>query len=137
MIRVVLDTNVVISAILRPGRNPSSILQLCLADPGFELAVSEDLMREYGEVLKRPRFGFSTALVDRLLARIRSASTVVTPADSLEHLVKDADDAMVLECAIAARAHLLVTGNKKHFIVDRHGPTRIVTPAQFVETVLG
>lgn len=137
MIRVVLDTNVVVSALLKPGTNPSSILQLCLADPGFQLAVSEPLRREYAEVLLRPRFGFAPALVDKLMQVIDEKSVTVSPEISLSHLVKDPDDAMVLECAVAAGAHLLVTGNSRDFIVDRHGPTRIVTPADFVETMLG
>jgi uncharacterized protein len=137
VIRVVLDTNVVVSAVLRPGRNPSSILQLCLGDPGFQLAASEELLNECEEVLRRPRFGFSVELVDRLMSVLREQTVVVSPAHSLDHLVRDRSDAKVIECAIESGAQLLVTGNRKLFIVDRHGPTRIVTPAQFVEIVLG
>lgn len=136
MIRVVLDTNVVVSALLKPGSNSSSILQLCLADPGFELSVSEPLLREYEDVVRRPRFGFTSALVDRFLEILREESVAVIPELSRSHLVRDPTDAMVIECAVAAQAHLLVTGNKRDFIVDRHGPTRIVTPAEFVETIL-
>jgi len=136
VIRVVLDTNVVVSALLKPGSIPSSILQLCLADAGFELAASQSLLGEYEEVLRRPAFAFTPGLVDRLMELIRQKSIAVSPAPSLVALVTHAADAMVLECAIAAAADFLVTGNRSHFVGDRHGPTRIVTPAQFLELLL-
>lgn len=137
MIRVVLDTNVVVSGLLKPGGVSSSTLQLSLSDPGFELAASERLLREYDEVIRRPVFGFTGDLVDRFMDLLRRKCVVVSPELSLVHLVLHTSDSMVLECAVCAGAHFLVTGNRKHFLGDRHGPTRIVTPRQFMDTILG
>jgi uncharacterized protein len=136
VIKVVLDTNIVVSAVLKPGSNPSSILQLCLADPGFKLITSEALLTEYDEVLRRPRFHFSRELVDRLMALIRHQADLVMPDIHLSHLVNHAADAHILECAVAGGANLLITGNQKHFIIKRHGSTRILSPAEFVELML-
>ncbi len=136
MIRVVLDTNVLVSAVIMPWRNPSSILHLCLAQKGVRLCASEPVLKEYREVLLRPKFGLDPDLVGALFRRIRSCALVVSPEESMSFLVSDPDDAKFMECAVAAGARFLVTGNRKHFVVEKYGSTRVVTPAEFVQIFL-
>ena len=140
MIRVVLDTNVVVSALLKPRSNPSSALLLCLAGRGVELSVSDEILSEYEQVLLRPKFGFDPEVTLALLAQMRKRAAVVDlsamDSFSVSSLVKDPDDVKFLLCAVAADAQFLVTGNTRHFVITRLGPTRIVTPSEFVDLFL-
>ena len=140
MIKVVLDTNVVVSAAICPGRKPSAILHLCLTGKGVQLCASEVVFDEYESVLMRPKFGLAPAKVKALTTRIRECALAVEEPEqrtpSVSSLVKHADDAIFLECAASAGAHFLVTGNTRHFVVTRFGPTRIVTPSEFVDLFL-
>lgn len=71
MIRVVYDTNIVVSGLLNPEGVPALLLNL--ATEGFvKLVVSEEILKEYEEVLMRPKFGLSQRLVKRFLQRLRS-----------------------------------------------------------------
>lgn len=128
--RVVLDTNVVVSAHLRADGRQALILELGLARR-FQLCVSEDLLAEYEEVLLRPRFAFDPRLVGRSMKAIRDAALVVKPRKEFR-ITRDPDDNKVLDCAVEAHAAFLVTGNVRHFPVRFRG-VRIIPPVEFVE----
>jgi putative PIN family toxin of toxin-antitoxin system len=134
--RVVLDTNVIVSAVLNaraasvPILAPSLCLQLALTGK-VGLVVSESLLTEYEEVLLRPKFAFSPRLVHALLLDIRRVADLVTPAKITAKTVTDPDDAYVLGCAVAEKADFLVTGNTRHF-PERYRGVTVVTPAAFI-----
>jgi uncharacterized protein len=123
MIRVVLDTNIVISAHLSPAGLESRVLRLVQAHH-LHLTVSEPLLTEYEFVLLRPRFSLDRNYVQRFLKRLRAESTLVTPARQLVISAHAADNRF-LECAEAGEADFLVTGNKRHFPAH-WGKTRVV-----------
>src|ERR1700756_3994085 len=112
-IRVVLDTNVVISAYLTDAGFERYVLDLFLAGK-LELVVSKEILEEYEAVLCRPKFGFSRKMVARSLRMLRSKARIVRPRKKLS-AARDPDDKSFLECAHVARAHFLVTGNSRHF----------------------
>jgi putative PIN family toxin of toxin-antitoxin system len=113
MFRVVLDTNVIVSALLRENGPEDLILKLVL-NAFLELCVSEPILAEYEQVLRRKKFSFDPAAVDRALAHIRKVATNVSPKRILK-ISPDEQDNRFLECAEACRADYLVTGNKRHF----------------------
>jgi putative PIN family toxin of toxin-antitoxin system len=134
MIRVVLDTNVVVSATLRDEGLPAAILDL--GGRGvIQLFVSEQVFAEYKEVLIRPRLKIAPERIARSLAVLRKISQHVTPTRTVTVIKDDDPDNRLLECAHAARAEYLVTGNVKHFPKTFEG-TRIVTPKQFIDLLL-
>jgi putative PIN family toxin of toxin-antitoxin system len=112
-IRVVLDTNVVVSAHLSPEGYERSVLDLALAGK-LRIFVSETILREYESVLRRPKFRLKPLDVSRSLRLLRAAARVVAPYGQL-NAARDPGDNRFLECAEAAKADYLVTGNKRHF----------------------
>jgi putative PIN family toxin of toxin-antitoxin system len=126
---VVYDTNVIVSAILKPGRLPASLVALAM-EGSVRLFLSPEILEEYREVLKRPRFGFNASDVDTFLHDIEKAAIMVYPTKRLASALDESDNRF-LECAQKARAHHLVTGNKKHFPFPEFRGTKIVSPAEF------
>ena len=116
--RIVLDTNVLVSGLLNPHGSPGRVLDL-LAAGAVVLLYDDRIISEYREVLSRTRFAFDPADVAALLAFIeRVGEAVVAPP--LNIALKDPDDVPFLEVAVAAAADALVTGNVRHFS-PRHG----------------
>jgi putative PIN family toxin of toxin-antitoxin system len=112
-IRVVLDTNVVVSAHLNSEGYERSVLDLALSGK-LRLFVSEAILREYESVLRRPKFRLKPLSVSRSLRLLRAAARVVAPYGQIS-VARDPGDNRFLECAEAAKADYLVTGNKRHF----------------------
>src|SRR5437660_587125 len=122
MIRVVLDTNIIVSAYLNQDGLPFLTLKLALAR-AVRLYASEPILAEYAELLLRKSYPLDRRRVRLLLKHIRAASTIVTPAPGMP-ITPDPDDRMFLQCAEAAKAQYLVTGNTRHFPKDRWKYTR-------------
>jgi uncharacterized protein len=128
-LRLVLDTNVLVSAALKPVSLQRTVLLLAITKPA-RLYVSHPILMEYGDVLGRPELRIRKSLRQQLLQLIKSHSYIVDPARRLE-VTSDPDDNIFLECADAARADYLVTGNQKHF--PRYWKkTKVVTAREFV-----
>lgn len=113
LIRVVLDTNVVVSAHLNDEGYERHALDLVLAGK-LELAITEAILAEYEGVLLRPKFAVDPRLAARSLRRLRSVARIAQPQRALA-VTPDPADNRFLECAETARADYLVTGNKRHF----------------------
>ena len=112
-LKLVLDTNVVVSAVLKPAGLERVSLVFALTAPA-RLYVSRDIFEEYERVLHRPQLKLSHSRLGEVLDLLKSRSLLVTPSRRLE-VTPDPDDNIFLECAEEARADYLVTGNKRHF----------------------
>lgn len=134
MIRIVLDTNVVVSATLRPDGLPNAILGLGL-NRTIQLCVSPPVLAEYEEVLARPRLKIQPEKIVSAMSMIRDVSFHVDPAFAVT-AASDPDDNIFLECAQAADANYLVTGNQVDFPAA-WGSTLIVTPREFIGIIAG
>jgi uncharacterized protein len=124
MIRVVLDTNIVVSALLQPLGPPAQILMLALGG-SIQFCVSSSVYAEYEVVIRRPRFQRIEDIIAGTLHAIRETGVWVRPTERVR-VCPDPDDDIFLECAAAAKAAYVVTGNLKHFPVSWAG-IRIVT----------
>ncbi len=127
--RVVLDTNIVVSAALIRGGLEFRILRHVLKNE-LRLCLSAAILNEYAEVLARPKFGFSKGVRQKLLADLKHAAIFIAPNRHL-HISPDPDDNMFLECAEAARADYFVTGNTKHF-PSEWKRTRVISSRQLL-----
>ena len=125
MIRAVLDTNIIVSALLQPLGPPAQVFVLALGG-SIQLCVSGSVYAEYEEVIRRPRLQRSEDIIAGTLHSIRENGLWVRPTEQVR-ACSDPDDDIFLECAQAAQANYLVTGNLKHFPMAWLG-TRIVTP---------
>jgi len=101
--------------------------------PQRNFVVSGDIYAEYEEVICRPKFDRSEAVIDLALGAIRKNGFWVRPTERVI-ACSDPDDDIFLECAQAARARYVVTGNLKHF-PSKWAETEIVTARQFVEAM--
>jgi uncharacterized protein len=131
-LRLVVDTNIVVSAALKPDGLQRTVLLLAITKPA-RLYVTEAVMAEYLEVLARPRMNIPKGRRRQLLQLIRNNSHTVTPARSLQ-VTPDPDDNKFLECADAARADYLVTGNQRHF-PRFWKKTKVITSLEFIGIV--
>jgi uncharacterized protein len=125
----VYDTNVIVSAILKPESIPASLVALAM-EGAVRLVLSPEILEEYREVLKRPKFGFDPGAVDTFLNDLEKAAVMVYPTKRVRNALDEPDN-RILECAQAAKAHYVVTGNKKHFPFPEFKGTKIVSPAEF------
>ena len=133
MIRVVFDTNIIVSALLQP-LGPSAQLLLLAVGDSLRLCVSGSVYAEYEEVISRPRFQCSPDIIAATLQAIRKIGLWVRPTQTVKACA-DPDDDSFLECAQAAQADYVVTGNIKHF-PPNWGKTRIVAPRWLVDNLL-
>lgn len=125
---VVLDTNVLVSGLLKPLGPSAAVLRLVLTGM-VQVAHDYRILSEYREVLARPVFGFAPAAVEAFLIQIEEDGVSVTPAPvSIQW--PDPTDAPFWETALAARAGFLITGNQRHFPKKKEGPS-VVSPAEF------
>src|SRR5579885_1925053 len=131
--RVVLDTNIIVSALVAPRGSSAAVLLLALSNR-FEMCISPPVLAEYDGVLQRPRFDrLDRRIVRDTLAKIREVARLVHPTRTLAISPDEADNRFY-ECAEAAHAEYLVTGNKRHFPRGQ-GSTAVVTPREFLELV--
>jgi putative PIN family toxin of toxin-antitoxin system len=131
-LRLVLDTNILVSAAIQPDSLQRTAFLLAITKPA-RLYVSEPILAEYAAVLARPELSIRKGLRLQLLQLIRNHAHLVNPARPIE-AASDPDDNIFLECADAARADFLITGNRRHFPAYWKN-TKIVTPREFVTLV--
>lgn len=132
MIGVVLDTNVLVSANLKADGLEAWVLALAL-NGRVRLMVSDPILEEYERVLLYPRLKFSPPEVQRFLTLLRRRSIQFKPTHTVTASADEADNRF-LECAEAARANFLVTGNKRHF-PKRWKTTEIVNARELLNVV--
>lgn len=131
-LRLVLDTNVLVSAAIKPTALQRTVLLLAITKPA-RWYVSRPILEEYSHVLARPELRIRKGLRQQLLQLIKNHSHIVVPARRLE-VTSDPDDNMFLECADAARADYLVTANQRHF--PRFWKNaKVITSREFIDIV--
>jgi putative PIN family toxin of toxin-antitoxin system len=132
MTSAVLDTNVVVSALLRPAGAPAAVIDLGFSRQ-FRWYISDPIRAEYQVVLARKQLGINQHSVAEFFADLRHTAVVVAAAKRVDACT-DANDNKFLECALEARADYVVTGNVRHF-PSRFQDIRIVLPRQFLTTL--
>jgi putative PIN family toxin of toxin-antitoxin system len=128
-LRLVIDTNVLVSAAIKPAGLQRTVFLTAISKPA-RLYVSHPILAEYNEVLACSELRIRKGLRLQLLQLIKNHGHTVAPTRRLE-VATDPADNIFLECADAARADYLVTGNQKHF-PRFWKKTKVVTPREFV-----
>jgi putative PIN family toxin of toxin-antitoxin system len=127
MTKVVLDTNIVISAALSPNGNPAKIIKLISSDESIQMYYSPEIINEYFKVLSYQRLSFSEEKKNHALNIIKNHGVTIQPSES-EIELPDESDRIFYDAAKAADAYL-VTGNIKHYPDESH----ILTPTEFLK----
>ncbi|MDR1134413.1 MAG: putative toxin-antitoxin system toxin component, PIN family [Synergistaceae bacterium] len=128
-VRAVLDTNILVSALLSPRGNPAKIYRMFLTEI-LKLAYSPKILAEYRDVLFRPRLRIAAEEAQKVLEAIREYGEKIEPIPSAHDMI-DEDDRMFYDAAIGAGA-CLITGNKKHYPDE----ACIMSPAEFLSFCL-
>ena len=126
-----LDTNVLVSSLLKPKGIPGRILDLVLARQVI-LVLDHRIFTEYRDVLYRPEFELPSEAVADLLDFLWHSSERVQRGEFAVQL-PDPEDCMFIEVAVSSLADALVTGNIKHFPASQRHGVHVLTPRQFLE----
>jgi putative PIN family toxin of toxin-antitoxin system len=124
-ILAVLDTNILVSALLSPFGNPAKIYRMFLTK-NLKVVYSSGILAEYNDVLVRPRLRIPAGEAKKVLEAIQEHGEWIEPPPSTHEMI-DEDDRIFYDTAKSAGAYL-VTGNKKHYPDEAF----ILTPANFL-----
>ena len=132
MQKIILDTNIVVSAIIQKSY-PHYIVYEYVLEEYVQLCLSEELWDEYCEVLSRPKFSkipYFNNNADIVLNRFMKIAVFYEPKIFL-NIIKDKDDNKLLELADESNADFLITGNHLDFNMIHYKNTRILSPHNF------
>ena len=131
--RVLVDTNVLLSAALRDGLPERVVRHIALED-SFHWIVTQAILEEYKGVISRPKFALHAGILAEWTALLELRTILVSDPPSAVDFPRDPKDAIFLAAAIAAGADLLITGDAD--LLQARIETRIITPAMFAHDFL-
>lgn len=129
--KIVLDTNIVVSGLLQSKGNPAQVLTLVLSG-AVQPCHDERILAEYAEVLARPRFKFDPERVREVLNKIQTDGLAIDATSQRNLRLPDVDDEPFLAVALASSADFLVTGNLADYPPDKRQGCAVVSPAAFM-----
>jgi len=129
--KIVLDTNVLVSGLLTPFGSGAEIVRMVFSGE-LLLYIDARILSEYQDVLHRPKFNFNKDHISILLDFIKPYGQFIS-SSPLTNRLPDPDDETFLEVAIAGRARSLVTGNTAHYPWSLQEGTDIFSPSEFIE----
>ena len=128
--KLVADTNIYISAFLWGGK-PKELLERAI-EGKEQLFISRPIKDEIFEVLKRPNFKVEEYSIELLMKEVEDISELVIVNERIEHLCRDVDDNMIIECALAARADYIITGDKDLLDLKIYRKIKILRVAEYL-----
>ncbi|MFH1038360.1 MAG: putative toxin-antitoxin system toxin component, PIN family [PVC group bacterium] len=128
--RIVLDTNVLVSGLLAPFGTCGDIVRM-LTSGEIVLCVDARILLEYSDVMHRPQFDINPRNADVVMVYIENFAQVHATVP-LDRALPDTDDNPFLEVALSADAECLVTGNLKHFPGHCRAGVRVLSPKEFL-----
>lgn len=134
-LRIVVDANVIISGFLFGG-SPGRVLERAMGE-SVRCFTSIPILDEVREVLQRPKFGLSSDQALALIEQLHEICEVVTPKIRVRAVAADPDDNAVIECALAAQADLVVSGDGHLLDLVRWKRIRILSPADALKEIDG
>lgn len=132
--KVVIDTNVVISAILR-DRDPETIIRFVVQELDWDWYASRDILAEYIEVLHRPKFALPANIIQDWVVLLNQIVNVVDETVSID-FPRDQKDAKFLSCALTVDAHYFITGDRDFTEASKVVNTTICSVRQFKQLIV-
>jgi len=131
--RVVLDTNVLISALLFGG-TPRDMLEMVLTG-SVRCSLSLAILNELRGVLQRRKFAFSAQQVAAIVEELSTVCDIVSPSVTVRVVTADPDDNRILECALEAKADVIVSGDSHLLQLGQYKRIRILSPFEFLQAI--
>lgn len=134
--KVVLDTNVIISGLLNSEGSPAQVVDLWI-NGSIKVATSPALIEEVLNVITRPKFKPLGSLDERceLIKKLFEHAEIVNPSEKLEIIADDEADNRVLECALTCKADYIVTGDSHLLSLKNYRGIKILSPHEFAQIV--
>lgn len=130
--RIVLDTNVLVSGLHNPDGTPGRIVDLVMGSR-IQLLYDDRILGEYLDVLARPELEIDPSLAQAVVGHIRLAGERVTALPLSADILPDPDVLPFAEVAASGAADALVISNAKHFAKWKEQGNAVLTPAQLLE----
>jgi putative toxin-antitoxin system toxin component, PIN family len=134
MIKVVVDTGVIVSAAFR-DRAPEEVILFINEQEDFEWVVTSAILKEYNEVLRRKKFNLPLNILQKWRDIFEQCSIMIGVEIEID-FPRDEKDAKFLECALAAEADYLITGDNDFEEAQKLVTTTIVSVSQFKKLVM-
>ena len=133
MLRVVADTNTLVSAVISKG-NEFELLNLA-HEGKLEIVLSPQILKEFRNVISRAKFGFSEEQIDNAFKQLINTTTIVVPSIKLDIIKEDTSDNKVLECAEAGNADYIVSGDRHLLKLKEYKNIRIVRTSEVLKII--
>ena len=127
---VVLDTNVLISALVFGGK-PRKVLDRIIKGQ-LKMAVSKEILDEMEGVLTSRKFQYSRQISHSIRNALEEVADLITPQKTVKAIKNDPDDNRILECALAAGADIIISGNRHLLELKQYRGINIITPSDFL-----
>jgi uncharacterized protein len=127
--KVIIDTNVLISAVLK-GRKPREIIEFVSKYPDYEWIVSQAILAEYKEVLNRSKLKLTDEVRQEWLDKVDTIPKLIYVSETV-NFPRDQKDAKFISCAFASKANFLITGDRDFESVTEIGTTLIISVSLF------
>lgn len=131
--KVIIDTNVVVSAVLK-DRIPEEIILFIVKNSDFDWIVSSEILGEYRQVLRRPKFKLPEEIIRKWDTAFETFAHLVK-VDLAVNFPRDQKDAKFLACALATNAEFLITGDSDFSDATKMGNTTIISASLFKKLV--
>jgi uncharacterized protein len=133
-VKVVVDTNIVVSAALK-DREPEAVIRFIVSHPQYEWIASRDILAEYIEVLRRPKFRLPATLLQEWSDLFETFIILVDVTVAVD-FPRDQKDAKFLACAITAEADYMLTGDRDFTEAYKLLTTTVCSVTQFKRLVI-
>lgn len=133
MLKITTDTNTLISAAIAKG-NEFELLKLAY-EGKIELILSPSILKEFREVISRPKFGFSEEQVSNVFKQIFNISTLVVPSIKLDVIKEDPSDNRILECAETGKADYIVSGDRHLLNLKKYKNIKVVRTFEILKII--
>ena len=131
--KIVLDVNIYISSFFWGG-NPKAIIERIIFGAD-ELFISKDILNEIECVVNRPKFHAEKDMINYFLSSIEDIGNIITPLDVIKNGSRDKKDNKYLECAIAANAEFVISGDIHLLELKKFGKINIVSAKEYLDLV--
>jgi hypothetical protein len=133
LLKIVLDTNILISAIVFGGK-PREILEQVIA-ANLSLGISKPIIEELRDVLSRDKFKYPASVIHFIISQLEEEAQFVVPHEKLEIIERDDADNRILECAAEFEADFIITGDSHLLELKKFNNIRILKAVDFLEVI--
>ena len=133
MLKIVPDTNILVSAFIAHG-NEYEILKLGKLKE-IKIIISSAILEEFGEVIRRPKFGFSNKQIEDFIKQVLDTVEIVFPSIKLEIVKEDFEDNRILEAAVETKADYIISGDFHLLKLGQFKDIKIVAASQFLDLI--